>query len=26
MHPHLTEEELKLIIEGVEKVTSHYHK
>lgn len=26
MHPHLTEEELKLIVEGVEKVTSRYHK
>jgi dTDP-4-amino-4,6-dideoxygalactose transaminase len=26
MHPHLTEDELKLIVEGVEKVTSHYHK
>jgi len=26
MHPHLTEEEPKLIVEGVEKLTSHYHK
>jgi len=26
MHPHLTEDELKLIVEGVEKVTSHYYK
>jgi dTDP-4-amino-4,6-dideoxygalactose transaminase len=26
MHPFLSEEELRFVVEGVEKVVSHYHK